>query len=149
MWHGGVSMFDTLASQLGAVFVVLVCTFAFVKGDESERFAAGAYVLSWFASMLLQRDGELYEVQWGVFAVDTVMLFVLGGLIWKSRKAWPVWAAACNLLIVMSHIVLMVDARPPMVAFITVVNLAGYGVLLSLAVGTFWAWQERRASGLE
>jgi hypothetical protein len=142
-------MFDTLASQLGAVFVVLVCTFAFLKGDEAERIAAGAYVLSWFASMLLQTDGEMYEVQWGVFCVDLAMLMVFGGLIWKSRKAWPVWAAACNLLIVMSHIVLMVDVRPPMTAFITVVNLAGYGVLISLAIGTFWAWQERRAAGLE
>lgn len=142
-------MFDTLASQLGAVLVVLVCAFAFLKGDETERIAAGAYILSWFASMLLQTDGELYEVQWGVFAVDTAMLLVLGGLIWKSRKAWPVWAAACNLLIVMSHVVLMIDVRPPMAAFITAVNLAGYGVLISLAVGTFWAWQERRAAGLE
>ena len=142
-------MFDTLASQLGAILVVLVCAFAFMKGDETERFAAGAYVLGWFASMLLQTDGELYEVQWGVFGVDLVMLVVLGALVWKSKKSWPVWAAACDLLIVMSHIVLMVDIRPPMVAFITVVNLAGYGVLLSLAIGTFWAWQERRAAGLE
>jgi len=142
-------MFDTLATQIGLAFVVLVCAFAFMKGDDTERFAAGAYVLGWFASLLLQRDGELYEVQWGVFAVDLAMLVVLGALVWKSKKAWPVWAAACGLLIVMSHIVLMVDIRPPMVAFITVVNLAGYGILVSLAVGTFWAWQERRAAGLE
>ena len=147
--HEGVSMFDTLATQIGLAFVVLVCAFAFMKGDDTERFAAGAYVLGWFASLLLQRDGELYEVQWGVFAVDLAMLVVLGALVWKSKKAWPVWAAACGLLIVMSHIVLMVDIRPPMVAFITVVNLAGYGILVSLAVGTFWAWQERRAAGLE
>lgn len=142
-------MFDTLATQIGLAFVVLVCAFAFLKGDETERFAAGAYILGWFASLLLQRDGELYEVQWGVFAVDLAMLVVLCGLVWKSKKTWPVWAAACGLLIVMSHVVLMVDVRPPMVAFITVVNLAGYGILLSLAIGTFWAWQERRAAGLE
>ena len=142
-------MFDTLATQIGLAFVVLVCAFAFMKGDDTERFGAAAYVLGWFASLLLQRDGELYEVQWGVFFVDLATLFVLGALIWKSKKSWPVWAAACSLLIVMSHIVLMVDIRPPMVAFITVVNLAGYGVLLSLAIGTFWAWQERRAAGLE
>lgn len=142
-------MFDTLATQIGAVLVVVVCAFAFAKGDETERFAAGAYVLGWFASLLLQTDGELYKVQWGVFCVDTAMLLVLVGLVWKSKKAWPVWAAACGLLIVMSHVVLMVDVRPPMAAFVTVVNLAGYGILISLAAGTFWAWQERRAAGLE
>ena len=36
-----------------------------------------------------------------------------------------------------------------MSAFIAVVNLASLGILLSIAVGTFWAWQERRAAGLE
>lgn len=142
-------MFDTLASQLGAIFVVLICTFAFLKGDEVERIAAGAYILSWFASMLLQTDGELREVQWGVFAVDTAMLFVFGALVWKSRKTWPIWATACTLLIVMSHIVLMVDVRPSMAAFLTVVNLAAYGVLISIGVGTFWAWQERKAAGID
>ena len=33
--HEGDSMFDTLASQLGAVIVVLVCAFAFMKGDDT------------------------------------------------------------------------------------------------------------------
>jgi len=34
-------------------------------------------------------------------------------------------------------------------AFYTVTNLAAYGVMVSLAVGTFWAWQDRRAANLE
>ena len=49
----------------------------------------------------------------------------------------------------MSHILSIADVRPSVSAFLTVVNLAGYGVLIALAVGTFWAWQERRAAGLE
>jgi hypothetical protein len=28
-------------------------------------------------------------------------------------------------------------------------NMANYGLLVAMAVGTFWAWQERRAAGLE
>jgi hypothetical protein len=36
-----------------------------------------------------------------------------------------------------------------MTAFYTILNLAGYGVLLAIGLGTFWAWQERRAAGLE
>ena len=142
-------MFDTLAAQLGAVFVVLVCAFAFLKGDEPERLAAGAYVLGWFATLLVQTDGELYETSPGVFAIDVLMLAVLGGLAWKTRRTWPAWASAMQLLVVMSHIVLYVDVRPPLSSFITVINLAGYGVLVALAIGTFWAWQERRAAGLE
>lgn len=142
-------MFDTLASQIGAIFMVAVCAFAFLKGDEPERVAAGAFVLAWFASLLAQDDGNLNQVQWGVFAIDVVMLMVLGALSWKSRRVWPVWATACQLLVVTSHIMSVVDVRPAIANFIWVINLAGYGVLVALAIGTFWAWQERRAAGLE
>ncbi len=141
-------MFDTLAAQLGAVFVVIVCAFAFLKGDEPERYGGGAYVLGWFASLLVQ-SSNLYQASFGLLAIDTAMLGVLVALTWKSRRAWPTWASALQLLIVMSHVVIYVDVRPPANSFVTVVNLAGYGVLIALAVGTFWAWQDRRAAGLE
>ncbi len=142
-------MFDTLYSQIGAVFAVLVVAFAFLKGDEPEKIGGATYVLAWFASMLVQDDSQLYGVQWGMFALDTLVMGVYGTLAWKSRRAWPVWVCALQLLAVMSHIMSIVDPRPPAASFYTVINLSQYGVLLALAVGTFWAWQERRAAGLE
>ncbi len=142
-------MFDTLSTQIGAVLTVLVVAFAFLKGDEPERVAAGAYVLGWFASLLIQGDGAVDGPQWGMMAIDTIMLMVLVALVWKSRRAWPVWASALQSLVVMSHILTVVDIRPPASAFYAVINLASTGILLAIAIGTFWAWQERRAAGLE
>lgn len=142
-------MFDTLSTQIGAVLTVLVVAFAFLKGDEPERIAAGGYVLSWFASLLIQGDGAVGGTQWGLMAIDSIMLAVFAGLAWKSRRAWPVWAAALQSLTVMSHILTLVDIRPPVSAFYAVINLASTGILLVIAIGTFWAWQERRAAGLE
>lgn len=142
-------MFDTLAAQIGAIFVVAACVFAFLKGNEPERIVAGAYVLGWFASLLMQSSTDLFNVQWGVMAIDIAMLILLCAIVWKSRISWPAWAAACQLLVVMSHFVSMSDLRPSMMNYIAVINLAGYGVLIALAIGTFWAWQERRAAGLE
>lgn len=147
--RGGDFVFDTLASQIGAVFVVLVCGFAFLKGDEMERLWAGAYVLAWFATLLIQGDGSIYHSDLGVFFIDLIMLVIIGAMVWKSKKSWPTWACALQLLMVMSHLARYVDLRPSMSAFITVINLAGYGVLVALAVGTFWAWQDRKAAGLE
>ena len=149
MRHGGVFMFDTLASQLGALPVIIICAFAFIKGDEPERFAAGAYVLGWFASLLAQTESNLSSVQYGIFAIDIVMLAVLVGLAWKYRRAWPVWASAFQLLSVMSHVVAIFDLRPPIGSVIMVMNMAGYGVLIAIGVGTFWAWQDRRAANFE
>lgn len=142
-------MFDTWTSQVGAVLVVAVCLFAFLKGGETERIGAGAYILGWFASLLLQNGGALYQAQYGVMAMDILMLAVLIFLTWRSRTAWPAWAAACQLLVVASHVVSMTDLRPQLGSYIAVINLAGLGVLIAIGVGTFWAWQERRAAGLE
>jgi hypothetical protein len=142
-------VFDTLSAQIGAVLMVAVGVFAFVKGDEPERVGAGAYLLAWFASLLIQRDGDAQSVQWGMFAIDTVMLGVLGALVWKARRTWSVWACALQLLVIMSYIIVALDLRTPIGSFYWVVNLAGYGILIAIAVGTFFAWQERRAAGLE
>lgn len=142
-------MFDTLPAQIGAALMILVGMFAFLKGDEPERIGAGAYLLAWFASLLVQKDGQLFDIQWGMFAIDIVVLLVFGAMVWRSRRSWPVWACALQLLAVMSHIMIMVDLRTPVASFYTVLNLASFGILIAIAVGTFWAWMERRAAGLE
>jgi hypothetical protein len=142
-------MFDTLASQIGFAVAVLVTAFAFIKGDEPERVGAGAYMLGLFASQLMLDRGTASGVHWGMLAIDTVFLAVCAGLAWKSRRAWPIWVCALQSLIIMSHILTLMDVRPTQTAFVATINLASYGVLVAIAVGTFWAWQERRAAGLE
>lgn len=128
---------------------ILVIGFAFLKGDEPERVGAGAYALSLLASLLIQDDSQLSGPQWGLMFVDTVMLAVYAGLAWKSRRSWPIWATALQALIVMSHVLTLIDLRPPLAAFYAVMNLANYGILLAITVATFWSWRERRAAGLE
>ena len=140
-------MFDTLYSQIGAAIGVVVVAFAFLKGDEPERVGGGAYALGALAGLLVQEDSQLYGTQWGLMIVDTVMLGAYAALAWKSRRFWPVWASALQAVIVMSHILTAVDARPPIAAFYAVVNLASYGILLALTIGVFRAWRDRRALG--
>jgi hypothetical protein len=131
---------------MGAILVIGICGFAWLKGDEPERLVAGTYVLGWLASLLAQGSVGIYVFGWILGLIDVVMLIVLGAISWKSKRTWPVWGCACQLLIVMSHVLMFVDRRPGSQDFIFIINLAGYGVLLSLAIGTFWAWQDRRAA---
>ena len=143
-------MLDTLYSQIGLLPMILIGIFAFLKGDETERFAMGSYLLGWMAGMLVQDQGGLGRSwQWPLFLLDLTMLLVFVGLAWKSRKTWPAWAASFQLLIVMSHFVFLADLRPSIAAFYTVLNLSSYGILVCIGVGTFWAWQDRNAQGLE
>ena len=141
-------MFDTLLSQIGTAMAVAVIGFAFLKGDEPERVGAGAYALGLLASLLLQDDSRLSGPQWAVMAVDATLLFVYAGLAWKSRRSWPIWSSALLALILMCHVLMVIDLRPPLAAFYAVMNLASYGILLALALGTVRAWQDRRAAGL-
>jgi hypothetical protein len=142
-------LFDTLQAQIGAAITVAIIAFAFLKGDEPERIGGGAYVLAWFASLLIQSDGAVRGTQWGLMGIDLIMLAVFAGLAWKARRAWPVWAAALQSLIVMSHVLTLVDIRPPLAAFYAVINLASFGILIALPLGVVRAWRERRALGLE
>ncbi len=143
-------MLDTLYVKLALVPMVAVAIFAFTKGDDPERLAMGTYLLGWLAGLLLQNDGQFYKnFQWPMFLLDCAMAGTFAFLIWQSRRAWLTWTLAIQLLVVMSHIVYLFDVRPPIAAFYTVLNLSSYGILLTIGIGTFWAWQERRAAGLE
>jgi hypothetical protein len=142
-------LFDTLYAQVGTAISLAVVAFAFLKGDEPERVGAGAFALGLLASLLLQDDSRLSGPQWGVMGVDVVMLGVYAALAWKSRRSWPVWAGALQALIVMSHLLTVVDQRPPLAAFYAVINLASYGILLTIAAGTLQAWRDRRALGTD
>lgn len=142
-------MFDTLYSQIGAAVGVIVVAFAFLKGDEPERVGAGAYALGSLAALLVQNDSQLYGPQWGLMAIEAVVLAAYAGVAWKSRRSWPIWASALQAVVVMSHILTTADIRPPLAAFYAVINLASYGILLVLALGVLQAWRDRRALGLE
>lgn len=143
-------MLDTLYSQIGLLPALVVGVFAFWKGGEPERLAMGAWVLGWMAAMLLQPDGHLYVgFQVSLFVLDTAMLGVFAAVAWRYRRSWPIWAAACQLIVLTAHIIFPLTKAASMEAFYTVINLASYGIILAIGVGTFWAWQERRAQGLE
>lgn len=136
-------MFFSLAAQIGAVFALSICAFAFAKGGATERTFAGAYVIAWLASLAAQRTAPLYAVPWALFAIDTVLLIVYVALCWR-RATWVVWATALQALAVASHAMNRFVVSPTTDAFYTVLNITQYGTLLALGIGTFWAWQESR-----
>jgi hypothetical protein len=148
MAHGGDSLFETIYSQVGLAVAVMVVAFAFVKGDEPERLGAGAYALAFLAITMIKEGASLSLPRWGVMGISIVLLGVFLGIAWHSRRAWPVWAASFQALLVTGHVLVAANLRPTHNAFATVINMSNYGLLVALAVGTFWAWQERRAAAM-
>lgn len=141
-------MFETIYSQLVAAAAVLVVAFAFWKGDEPERMGTAGYALVFLGGLVVPGSDDLGAPQWGLMAMDFVLLAVFMGLTFHSRRAWLVWASAFQALIVTVHVLVAANLRPPSDAFATAYNMSNYGLLIAMAVGTFWAWQERRVAAM-
>lgn len=141
-------MLDTLYSQIGAILWLGVCAFALLKGDQPERVAGGALVIAWLATLAVHRDTVpigYASTALLVMAVDVGLLLLLLGLSWRTDRNWPIWAAAFQSIVVLVHIVTLVDLRIRAIAYLSAQTVGTYGVLISLAIGTFWAWQTREA----
>lgn len=134
--------------QAVTAVAVVVLLFAFIKGDEPERIAAGTYAICALAAAMMPESPRLEGPLWGRMGLDVVQLAVFAGIAWQSRRTWPVWASAFQALIVTGHILVAAHLRPPLNAFAAMNNLANYALLIALAVGTFWAWQERRVAAM-
>lgn len=142
-------MLNIVYAVVGAVFMVGMALFAFLKGGSAERVGAGVYLLAWFASIVLQQNEGLEGVPLGMAAIDFALLFVFVGLAWRYRQAWPAWASGLQLIAVMGHIVILTRQPVPLASVYTVMNVVGYLIIITLIIGTFWAWQDRKAAGLE
>lgn len=145
---GGIRVFETLTGYIGAASMLLVGILAFSMGGKPERIGTGAFILAWLLTLIVHNTSSIIGVQWGFLAIDTAALVVFGGLVWKSGRAWPVWACALQLLAVASHIMVLAKLPTPVSSFYTVINLTSYGILVSICFGIFFAWQEQRAAQL-
>jgi hypothetical protein len=144
-------VFETIYSQIVTGVALLVVAFAFIKGDEPERIGAATYAIVSLAAAIMLGDPGSRGPLWGLKALDVVQLAVFVGLAWHSRRAWPVWASAFQALIVTGHLLMafnLQSSTDALFAFAAMNNLANYALLITLAVGTFWAWQERRAAAM-
>lgn len=142
-------MFEFIAGYIGAGSVLLVSLFALTKGGRPERIGAAVVLCGWFLSILAQRYLGYVSTLWPVLLIDVIALAIFVALVWKAPRSWPVWASAFQLLSVTSHVMVLMKLKPEISAFYTVINMSGYGIIIALAVGTFIAWQERRAVGIE
>jgi len=139
---------DNIYVQVGLAISVAVVAFALIKGEEPERLGSAAYALVYLGSIVIKDSRSLSDPQWGVMGMDIVLLAVFVGLALHSRRRWLVWASAFQALMVTGHLLVAANLRPPSDAFATANNMSNYGLLIAMAVGTFWAWQERRAANL-
>lgn len=144
----GVFLFTTFIGWAGALLMLGGCTFALTLGGKQEKTGATAYLLCWFFSTLTRLGIDNNQAaSLVILLLDTSLLITFSALVWKSPNNWPVWATACQLLVVTLQFLYVIDFKPPVSAYITIVNFTALGIIISLIVGTFSAWQERAVIG--
>lgn len=142
----GAFLFTSIIGWIGAGLMLGGCVLALALGSARERTGAVVYLLCWLLSTFLrvQYGFSMYSTV-AIWILDLVLLFTFGALIWKSDRAWPVWATALQLLIMTCQFLFLIDFAPTLSAYSTVINFSSLGIILSLAWGSVAAWQERMA----
>jgi hypothetical protein len=141
-------LLDTLYSQIGAVLWLGVCAFALLKGDEPERITSGALVAAWLATLAIHREtvpSGYDSTAVVVMVIDVLLLVFLIIMSWRSDRNWLIWASAFQSIIVLVHVVTLFDLQIRAIAYLSAQAVGSYGLLVCLAIGTFWAWQIREA----
>ena len=135
--------FQTLPQQIWAIYVLSVGGFALWRGGGPERIVAVAAVVASIASALLENQRDLLSPQWGDLIVDFGFLALLVVLALASNRWWTSWAAAFQLLGVVTYVARMVDPRVGALAPYKAVVIWSYLIIASLAVGTWLHWRRR------
>ncbi|WP_299174511.1 hypothetical protein [uncultured Brevundimonas sp.] len=137
-------MLNVVYAVVGAVFMVGMTLFAFIKGGARERLGAGIYFLAWIASLVVQENVGFRGLPIGMFLIDAAVLVALAAIAWRAPQSWPTWATGLQLVTVMGHVMILTTKSVPIASLYTVMNLTSYLIILCIGVGTFWAWQERK-----
>jgi uncharacterized membrane protein (UPF0136 family) len=134
-----------LPPWFGLTLTVVVCGGAFWKGDREEQIAAGGTLLSWLATLVL-RDHRWTGLQWGAFAADTLLLVLFVALSLRTRRYWPLVAAAFQLLCVLIHVARLVDPGVRGWAYATGQVIFTQWVLITIGIGVINSWRMRSAA---
>jgi len=138
-------MLQSLATQVGAGAVLVVCVYALVMGGWRERFAGAfylaAYALTFFFGLMSAEDRPLYLLLVDVLCVQA---FVVAA--WKSPHPWPFWALGCQVACVVAAIIHLAHLGLDDRAYLTFETAAAWGVMFALLLGTIAANTARRAA---
>jgi hypothetical protein len=144
--RGRFCMLNVVYAVVGAVFMVVMALFAFLKGGTPERTGAGFYLFAWFSSLVMQQNDGFRGLPFGMFLIDVATLVVFVTLAWRAQRPWTIWATGLQLMVVMGHIMILTNQMVPLASLYTVMNMTGYLIIGCIIVGTFWAWQDNKAA---
>jgi hypothetical protein len=117
--------------------MIAVSAYALVRGRAPERAVAVANVLAYLATIAVQNRQDWFHPQWSMLAVDAAFLVLLVGMALVVDRFWLLFAAAFQLLGVVTHLAIIADPTVRSLAYLRSLGIWGYMVLVALAVGAY------------
>lgn len=121
---------------LTALFVV-IAALTLWRGGRPERLAMIALIVASLASPLVQNTSNFSAPQWGVMIVDGLLFLAFAGLVWRFDRSWLPWAAAFQLITVVTHVGFALNLDILGRAYISTSYLLFLGELAAIAWGVF------------
>ncbi len=117
-----------------------VVGYALWRGGRDERTGAGLFLAAAAASEIAAETQHVmyHHPQYGVMVVDGLFLLALLWLAQRSRKFWPLWAAASQLVGFLSHLAKIAHPGMTVEAYATIQPFWAFPLLGAIAVGTKW-----------
>jgi hypothetical protein len=137
-----------LPPWVGLAIMVIVCGGAFWKGQRDEQVAAGGLLLAVMVTVLL-RDPRWVGPQWGAFIADVCLVLLLTAVALRSRRYWPLFAAAFQLLCVVIHVARIFDPGVHGWAYATGEVIFTQWVFFAVGVGTINSWRASRHPAID
>lgn len=131
-------------SQVGLVVMLAVCAAALRWGGRLERRTAVLIAAAWIATLVAQVvTGHVAPV--GVLAaMDVAVFLALLALSWRDRAGWTIFAVACQGVAVGVHVLRLLSPSMSTWTYLTALAICSYGLLITLAWGTWASHRERR-----
>lgn len=129
---------------LATIFQYGTILAALTVGGREERIVGAALLVNTVGSILTVRSAWA-EPEYVVLALDVALLLLLVLIAMKTRRWWPLWCAAFELLIVVTHVAIMVDPTVRARSYATGSIIWSNVVLATLAVATWGASQRKRS----
>ena len=126
--------------------LLLTCAIAIWRGRRDERIAAGVCVAATLATRLVISPITVRYtgLEFGLLAIDAVVLSAFIAIALKSNRFWPLWVAGLQLTNSLAHLMKAVDLDLMPRAYAAAAVFWSYPILLIIIIG---ALRVRRYEG--
>jgi hypothetical protein len=118
--------------------LVASCLFAARYGGRAERQGAAIMFVGSMLTWLVEQP-QIFDWRFsrgGLLALDIVILIAFFALAQSSNRFWPLWATACHLIAVTTHLVILLEPDRVLQAYAILQGFWAYPMLLAIVIGT-------------